>query len=155
MPDKTGDLFDDAAAKPRGRTFAPETLSPPEIRQIHGWAEKTIPWVSRGAFESFTTLDQYIEEVLEWWGGEGGKKMGWVKTIQNRIRTVERGRLARIAARGNDEAAAALRQPREWALLYDRKARATAIVVASSDEGGKLIRPEGGQVIRLQASGER
>jgi len=152
MPEKTGDLFaDTAAAKPRGKTFAPETLTPPQIKRIHGWAEKTVPWVSRGAFDSFTTVDQYIEETLEWWDGEGRKKKKWSSTIQNRIRTKERARLTRLAQQGSEEAVLALRSPAEWATRYDRKARAVAIVGASS-EGGELIRPAGGKVIQLKAS---
>jgi hypothetical protein len=152
MPDMTGDLFADTAAeKPRGKTFAPETLSPPQIKRIHAWAEKTVPWVSRGAFDSFTTVDQYIEETLEWWDGAGKQRRKWVSVTQNRIRKVERARLTRLAQQGSEEAAMALRTPTEWATRYDRKARAVAIVGASS-EGGELIRPAGGKVIQLKAS---
>lgn len=152
MPEKTGDLFaDTAAAKPRGKTFAPETLSPPQIKRIHAWAERAVPWVSRGAFDAFTTIDQYIEETLEWWDGAGKQRRKWVSVTQNRIRKVERARLARLARAGSEEAVLALRQPVEWATRYDRKARAVAIVGASS-EGGELIRPAGGKVIQLKAS---
>lgn len=152
MPDTTGDLFaDTAAAKPRGKTFAPETLTPPQVKRIHDWAERVVPWVSRGAFASMTTVDAYIEETLEWWDGEGRKKKKWTSTIQNRIRTLERARLTRIAQGGSEDAVLALREPVEWAARYDRKAKAVAIVGASS-EGGELIRPAGGNVIHLKAS---
>lgn len=148
MPEQTGDLFPAAASTSRGKTDAPEQLAPPQIRAMHAWAEKTVPWVSRGAFDSMTTLEQHVEECLEWWQGEGRRKKRWVQTIQNRIRTVERRRLERLARSGNEEARLALRQPEEWARRYDRKVRAVEAV--SNTQGGEgLLRPTGGTVISI------
>lgn len=141
MGQDSGDLFPDTA-RPRGKTLAPEELTPPQIRAIHAWAERAVPWVSRGAFDSFTTVEGYIEEVLEWWAGAGRMRKNWAKTIQNRIRTKERERLERMARSGNESAGLALRQPEEWARRYDRKTRATAHIGAGGVDG--LIRPEGG-----------
>ncbi len=151
MPETPGDLFPESAPT-RGKTFAPEALSPPQIKRIHAWAERCVPWVSRGAFSSFTTVDQYIEETLEWWDGSGIQRRKWVSVTQNRIRKMERAKLTRLAQAGSEDAVMALREPVAWAARYDRKARAVAIVGASS-EGGELIRPAGGKVIHLKASG--
>lgn len=141
MTDEAGDLFPETT-KPRGKTMAPEELTPPQTKAVHAWAERTVPWVTRGAFDSFTTVEGYIDETLEWWTGAGRMRKDWAKTIQNRIRTKERGRLERMARTGNESAKLALRQPEEWARRYDRKARATQHIGASGGEG--LIHPAGG-----------
>jgi hypothetical protein len=148
MPDDPRGLFPDEA-KPRGRSLAPTELTPPQLQRIHAWAEQKVPWVSRGAFESYTTVEAHVEEILEWWDGAGKMKRKWVSTIQNRIRKVERLRLERLARSGSQEAVLALRQPAEWARRYDRKLRATQAVQAVTTEGEGLIRPAGGKVLRL------
>lgn len=144
-PEDPGDLFPET--RPRGKTRAPDHLSPPQIRHIHAWAERTVPWVSRGAFDSFTTIEAHIEEVLEWWAGAGRMRTSWTSTIQNRIRRVERDRLTRMARSGSEDAKLALRDPTEWARRYDRKARAVNSIGASG--GDPLIRPAGGSVIHI------
>jgi hypothetical protein len=149
MPDETGELFP-ALAPPRGRTLAPPDLKPAQLRVLEAWAERTVPWISRGAFESYTTLESHVEEVLEWWDGAGRMKRNWVSTIRNRIRQIERRRLERIANRGSEDARLALRQPQEWARRYDRKlARVAAHQSAPTTES--MIRPAGGRVIHLSA----
>lgn len=143
------DLF---PTKKNGNTSAPESLTPQQEKKIRDWAERIVPWVSRGAFDSFTTIDSFVDEVLEWWGGAGRRKSDWVKTIQTRIRKLERDRLAVLAKRGNEDAKLALRDPGEWARRYDRKQQATRFV--SSSGGEDLISPMGGTVLKLMPPGK-
>lgn len=145
-------LFD--SPKPRARkrrgTRAPDTLTPPELKQIQEWAELTVPWLRREALDSFESVESYVEEILDYWRGDGGVKADWVATIRNRIRTKERGRLARLAKDGSGSAAKALRDPEAWAASYDarRKAIASVDVAIGPDQP---ISPPGGRVISIQS----
>ncbi len=141
-----GSLFDQPDQKPARRTRAPKEFSPPQMRHIEDWAERTVPWVSRGALEADETIPSYVEEALDYWLSSGRLKADWIRTVQNRIRHVERDRLRRLVRIGNDSARRALRDPSGWALDYDTKAKLKPVV---SSEGSTLIRPVGGRVIHL------
>lgn len=149
MP-KQPDLF----AKPKTRKRkapgkpAPERLTPPEMRRLHEWAERVCPWIRREALDSFDSIESHVEEILEYWQGRGDLRPEWLKTIQNRIRTVERDRLKRMAKDGHDGARQALLDPSGWAKAYDARRRATSEAKQQFGEGG-LIEPAGGRVIRL------
>lgn len=149
MSDSQTSLFgeDPPPSRSRGRSRAPDQLTPHQTKALHAWAEKTVPWVTRGAFESYTTLDDYVDEILEWWQADGGLKLDWLKTIQNRIRKLERGRVERLARSGSESAKLALRRPEVWAREHDRRARSASHVGMASDPG--LIRPSGGQVLSI------
>lgn len=144
MPTNDGELFPSPA---RGKTRAPEHLTPPQIKEIEEWAERMVPWVSRGAFEAFTPVDDYIEEVLTYWASTGRMRLNWAATVKTRIRTVERRRVESLARRGSEEAKLALRAPTEWARRYDRKVIAVSRISSKLGEG--LIRPSGGTALRL------
>jgi hypothetical protein len=127
---------------------APDGLTPPELRSLHDWAELNCPWLRREALESFERVETYVEEILDWWRGDGGLKSDWVATIRNRIRVVERTRLAELAKRGNNSARQALRSPIAWAAEYDRQQAASERVAnlsapAHLDPGG------GGEIVHL------
>ena len=144
MSETTGDLFPHPA---KGKTRAPEQLNPKQLKQIHEWAERKVPWVSRGAFDAFTTVDDYIETALEWFGSAGLLKQKWPLTCQVWIRKEERKRLESLAKGGSADAKLALREPEEWQRRYDRKIQATRHVASSGGEA--LISPAGGNVLTL------
>lgn len=155
MPAKSdqGDLFPATSQKKGRQTRAPDELAPPQILRLEEWAERVVPWVSRGALGSYGGLHDMIDECLEWWRGSGGTKANWVGTIQNRIRTVERdrerGRVTKMAAAGSEDAKLALRDPAAWAARYDVKAKEVARMTASTGTSTELLRPEGGTALRL------
>lgn len=154
MPKRTDESQGQLFGPPkRGKSLAPESLPEREMVALREWAERTVPWISRGAFESFTTLEQHVEEVLEWWAGAGRMRSDWRRTIQNRVRKVERDRLERMARAGNQDARLALRAPEEWARRYDRSMRETAVLSSPVDSDGGLIRPRGGKVVSLRKPG--
>lgn len=141
-------LFGPKRPRKKRGTPAPESLTRPEIRRLEEWAELHCPWLRREALESFESVESYAEEVLEWWRGDGGLKANWVATIENRIRVVERSRLAGLAKSGNMGARHALRNASEWAREYDAReaaSRRVALIAAPEnlDPGG------GGEIVRL------
>jgi hypothetical protein len=129
------------AQKKRG-TAAPESLTTPQRRDLEDWAERVVPWLSREALDSFENLESYTEEILEWWRGEGGLKVNWVATIQNRIRTAERRRLADMARHGSEGARLALRSAESWKRTHD--ARAVAAKAAAEESAPEYLNPGGG-----------
>ena len=134
---------------PPKKTRAPQKLTPIQLQRLRQWAEEKVPWISRGCFESFTTLDAYVEEVLEYWTGTGGLKVNWLATVRNWIRRKERDRLERIARAGNAQAVLALREPADWVKSYDGKASAVERLDAATSEEKELIRPSGGVVVQI------
>jgi hypothetical protein len=147
------DLFPGRRAKQRG-TSAPDGLTTRQLKALSEWAEEKVPWLSREVLESFESVESYVEECLDWWRGDGGLKVDWVATVRNRIRTKERGRLAKLARMGNTSAAQALRDPRGWADAFDARARATSIV-ATWEPADEIIPTGGGQVIELEGRRRR
>ncbi len=147
MPDQS-DLFPDIPIrKQRGRP-APDQLTPPQMRELEEWAERVVPWLKREALESFDSVDSYVEEILEYWQGRGDVRSGWLATIKNRIRTVERDRLKRMARAGSEGARQALQAPLSWAKTHDSRARASRSASVPTTPTG-LMRPAGGDLIRL------
>ena len=135
------------AQKKRG-TPAPDSLTPPQMRALGEWSECAVPWLRREALESFENLSSYVEEILDWWKGDGGLKADWPATIRNRIRNAERRRLTELAKSGNEGAKAALRDPIAWAEAYDATDRAAK--QAARAFGPKHLDPGGGgEVVHL------
>lgn len=122
------DLFGDDPAFQPGATRAPETLNPAQMKRIRTWAEDHVPWVTRGAFESFTSLDEYTDACLTYFRTKKTMRPNWADSVVNWIRNAERERLTRIARRGDQSAALALRDPKRWREQYDRAERATTRV---------------------------
>lgn len=148
------DLFEPDDGKRKRRSRAPEFLSPPQHKRLAEWAEMTVPWLSRGAFGTFETLDSQVAECLEYWRGRGDLRADWVATIQNRIRTVERRGLTYLARRGDEAAGKALRDPVAWAQEFDRRAALDASVTNAPFEPADDT-VEGGQVLSLEAHRRR
>lgn len=147
MPDQR-DLFPEPKrARKKTGTPAPDRLTPPQRRALEEWAERAVPWLSREALESFEYLGSYVEEILEWWRGEGGLKVDWLATIQNRIRKAERRRLIELAKRGSESAKLALLNPEGWARGYDERAKASS--AAAKAFGPEYLEPGGADVIEL------
>lgn len=152
MP-KQPDLFPKPKpARKKAGTHAPDKLTPPQVRALEDWAELKVPWLRRKALDSFENLYSYIEEITEWWQGEGRPKANWVKTIQNRIRKVERKRVADLARGGSESARRALDDPIAWAKAYDARARASKQAARASGPADPIRPTGGGEVVRL---GER
>ena len=146
MPDQPDLFAEPKPARKKPGTHAPDKLTPPQIRKVEDWAERTVPWLRREALESFESLESYVEEITEWWQGEGRPKADWVKTIQNRIRKVERRRLTDLAKNGSQSARQALRDPIAWAKAYDARAKAST-EAARATGPDEPIRPKGGAAV--------
>ncbi len=157
MTDDLEDLF--PSSLPRGRkkrrTLAPEALTQPQLKRLEDWAERRVPWLKREALDSFENLESYVEEILDWWRGEGGLKADWLATVRNRIEVMERRRLAKMATEGHEAARQALRHPEVWAIAYDSRRKAveaaTTIVGSESD----TLAPKGAKVIQLAPRSRR
>ncbi len=157
MPDDLEDLFPSSLprARTKRRTTAPEALTPPQIKRIEDWAERRVPWLKREALDSFESVESYVEEILDWWRGEGGLKADWVATVRNRIEVMERRRLAKMAKEGHELARQALRHPEAWATAYDARRRAVeSATTVVGDEGG-LVKPQGAAIFQLRVPRRR
>jgi len=141
-------IFDESDQKPARRTRAPEELNPLQRKRLDAWAERKVPWISRGAFESLTPIDDYIEETLGYWQANGRLKADWTATVQNRIREVEHRKLRAMARAGREEAKQALLDPVAWASRYDSLAAMKPTPTAT--DPAPYVRPQGGRVIHLR-----
>jgi hypothetical protein len=157
MPDDLEDLFPSSLprARTKRRTMAPEALTPPQLKRLEDWAERRVPWLKREALDSFENLESYVEEILDWWRGEGGLKADWLATVRNRIEVMERRRLAKLATDGNEAARQALRHPEAWAVAYDSRRRIVEAATTVVGLEGDTLKPKGAQVIRLAPRSRR
>jgi hypothetical protein len=156
MPKQQPQLFRSRrSAKKRRGTRAPDNLTPPQLKQLEEWAEVHCPWLRREALESFERVETYVEEALDYWRGDGGVKADWVATCRNRIRTAERRRLGRMAAKGSAEAAVALRDPVAWAERYDQLQKAAKLAAQQPEEDATPFDLQGGKVLSLDARRRR
>ena len=120
----TRNLFPEPANFDQPRvSIAPESLNHAEHRKLSLWAEERVPWVSRGALDSLTPLDEYVDACLSHFQSKKSRRPGWLGTIKNWIRSDERERLRRMALGGNEGARLALRDPKAWRLQFDRAER--------------------------------
>lgn len=123
----------DSSTKKRGARPAPEELTPTEVLSLEEWAEKKMPWISRGALGSTTTLEDYIDECLDWYRAKGRRQADWVATVRGWIRRDEKRRLT---SPPSDYNKSALRDPQKWKQIFDRGERAE-----KATEGLRLVVP--------------
>lgn len=123
----------------RTATRAPEELTERQIDLLTRWAEARVPWVTRGALEALTPLDDYTDACLAYFGGTKKVRPDWLGTIKNWIRRDERSRLTSMAKRGNESARLALMHPDKWRDGFDKIERQLATV---SPEHTELIIPK-------------
>lgn len=114
------DLFGEERAT---ATRAPAELNPAQWKHLREWAERSVPWVSRGALGSLTPIESYAEDCLLWFRQKNKRHVDWVATIQTWVRKDEKERLERMARAGSASAKAALRDPVAWRERFDRMAR--------------------------------
>jgi hypothetical protein len=149
----TAELFPESRATERPATRAPEELNPAQLKLLHLWAEQRVPWVTRGALESLTPIEDHTDACLNYFSGKKTMRANWVGTIKNWIRRDERSRLERLAKNGNENARLALRDPSAWRKRFDRIDK----VLAHQPPPGELIIPKEstGGAVSLSRSGGR
>lgn len=146
------DLFDADPIHAPGARRAPDALNPAQLRHVEDWAEAHCPWISRGALDSLTPVEEYVDACLTHFRAGKTLRVDWAATVIAWIRKDERGdrgRVTRLARAGSESARLALRDPKRWAAEYDRKAR----LVAAAAPPAELIAPvdSGARVVSLAA----
>ncbi len=147
----TMDLFPEPQAPALAGRRSPAELNPAQAHTLEVWAEDHVPWISRGALDSLTPIDDYTDSCLSHFGGTKMMRPSWLGTIKNWIRREERRRLEKMARIGNESARLALRDPKRWRDGFDRTDRQMKLITPSMT----LVAPKRSQEIKSVTLGRR